>query len=213
MGDPRLRGLYVITDGRSPNRAALTAQVRCALAGGARIVQYRDKRPKALAQRLDEARALSDLCRRADALLIVNDDVELAARSEAHGVHLGRDDGELEAARALLGPDAILGVSCYNDLQRGLEQARRGADYIAYGRFYPSRSKPDAVQAAPDLLCATRERIATPIVAIGGITPNNGGPLVGAGADMLAVIDAVFAQTDITAACRRFQGCFDHLMA
>ena len=208
MTDPRLQGLYVITDGRSPDSQDLTTRARQALDGGARLIQYRDKRPKAFAQRLEEARALCHLCRRAGALFLINDDVALAAQSQAHGVHLGQDDTDPAQARAVLGSDAVIGVSCYNDFQRGLRFAAQGADYIAYGRFYPSRSKPEAVSAPPDLLRETRRRTAIPIAAIGGVTPDNGGPLIRAGADMLAVIDAVFGQSDIAAACRRFQACF-----
>ncbi len=203
-----LRGLYAITDaglaGGDP-----AGQVALALAGGARAVQYRDKGGDG-ARREREARALLALCRDAGVPLIVNDDLDLAVRIGADGVHLGRDDPALERARALLGPDALIGVSCYDRLELAREATAAGADYVAFGRFFPSRSKPEAVPANLDLLRRARRELVLPIVAIGGITPENGGPLVAAGADMLAVIHGVFGQPDVTAACRRFQPLFAH---
>ena len=209
MTDPRLRGLYVITDGRSPTTEDLVERVRQAIAGGARIVQYRDKRPEDLARRRRQACALSRLCRSEDVVFIVNDDVALAAESEADGVHLGQDDDpDPDRARAVLGPGAIIGVSCYNDLRRALRFADRGVDYIAYGRFFPSRTKPGAVATPVRLLEASRGHLDIPIAAIGGVTADNGGELIRAGADMLAVIEAAFGQPNITEACRRFEPCF-----
>ena len=208
MTDPRLHGLYVITDGRSPTTEDLVKRVRQAIAGGARIVQYRDKRPEDRAQRRERARALSRLCRSEGVVFIVNDDVALASESEAHGVHLGRDDPDPDRARAVLGSGAIIGVSCYNDLRRGLRFADRGVDYVAYGRFFPSRTKPGAVAASVRLLEASRGHLDIPIAAIGGVTADNGGELVRAGADMLAVIEAAFAQPNVTEACRGFEACF-----
>ena len=208
MTDPRLRGLYVITDGRAPTTEDLLERTRRAIAGGARIVQYRDKHPQDSARRLEEARALAHLCHSQGAAFIVNDDVSLAAESEADGVHLGKHDPDPDQARAVLGAEAIIGVSCYNDLRRALRLAGRGADYIAYGRFFPSRTKPGAVAASVSLLEASRKHLNIPIAAIGGITAANGGELIRAGADMLAVIEAAFGQPDITAACRKFVSCF-----
>jgi len=202
-----LRGLYVITPERPRDDALLVDQVAHALAGGARIVQFRDKSDDR-ARRLAEAERLRRLCRRHDALFIVNDDVELALAVDADGVHLGRDDTAVDSARALLGSRRLLGISCYNRLENAERAQSLGADYVAFGRFFPSRSKPSAVQAAPALLEHARSRIDLPIVAIGGITPENGRPLVVAGADMLAVIDAVFGQEDIRAAAERFAGLF-----
>ncbi len=203
--DPgRLRGLYVITPGRPlPD---LTERVALALQGGARIVQYRDKgRDKA--RRYREAKALADLCHRRDALFIVNDDPVLALESDADGVHLGRDDAPLNEARRLLGHGRIIGVSCYADPARAEAAARTGADYLAFGRFHPSRTKPEAVQAHPELLGQARP-LGRPLVAIGGITAENGGPLVAAGADMLAVVEAVFSAADIRAAATALSRLF-----
>jgi thiamine-phosphate pyrophosphorylase len=202
-----LRGLYAITDATLTPGDALIPAVAAALRGGARVIQYRDKRADA-ARRDEEAAALAALCAAHGALLIVNDDVELAAAAGAAGVHLGRDDPQLHAARRRLGAAAIIGVSCYNELARAQAAAAEGADYVAFGRFFPSRTKPGAVAATPELLTAARRALDLPLVAIGGITPDNGAQLLAAGADMLAVIHAVFGQPDIEAAARRFADLF-----
>ena len=202
--DPeRLRGLYAITPDPAP--ADLPDRVAQALAGGARLVQYRDKSGDP-DRRLDTARVLARLCHERQALFIVNDDPALARACDADGVHLGRDDPPLEEARRLLGPNRILGVSCYADLERAAALAPQ-ADYLAFGRFFPSRTKPDAVQAAPELLREAR-RLGRPLVAIGGITAENGGPLVAAGAQMLAVVEAVFGAHDIRAAAAALSRLF-----
>jgi len=171
------------------------------------MIQYRDKSNNA-PRRLKEAQALWHLCHQFKIPLLINDDLDLAARCGADGVHLGAEDAPLTEARRKLGESAIIGVSCYNRLERALAAEAAGADYVAFGRFFPSGSKPQAVQAHPDLLRLARRRLRIPIVAIGGITPENGGPLVEAGADMLAVIQGVFRATDIRAAAARFARLF-----
>ena len=196
-----LRGLYAITDGRA--EPALLAAVEAAIRGGARLVQYREKSADA-ARRPAEARALLELCRDHGVPLLINDDVELAAAVGADGVHLGKDDGELSAARVRLGPRAILGVSCYDSLERAVRAAHDGADYVAFGSFFPSASKPGATRAPLSLLAEARARISVPICAIGGITPANGRELVQAGADMLAVIQGLFGATDVHAAAKQY---------
>lgn len=202
-----LTGLYAITDSKLTPGDALLPAVAAALRGGARVIQYRDKGDDT-ARRQREADALNTLCRTHGAALIINDDAELAAVCGAAGVHLGRDDPQLRAARKRLGRDAIIGVSCYNALTRAQAAAEQGADYVAFGRFFPSLTKPDAVAATPELLRAARRTLELPLVAIGGITPDNGGLLIAAGADMLAVIHGVFGQPDIEAAARRFAQLF-----
>lgn len=202
-----LSGLYAITDSQLTPGAALVPAVEAALHGGARVIQYRDKGGDA-ERRQRQAAELNALCQRHAALLIINDDVELAATVAAAGVHLGRDDPDLHAARKRLGDRAIIGVSCYNQLTRAQAAAEQGADYVAFGRFFPSLTKPDAVAATPELLTAARRALSLPLVAIGGITPDNGGLLIAAGADMLAVIHGVFGQPDIEAAARRFAQLF-----
>jgi thiamine-phosphate pyrophosphorylase len=178
-------GLYAITDGP---RTDLSATVAQALAGGARVLQYRDKTADA-ARRHAEAAALKQLCDTHAVPLIVNDDVALA------------DD--VAAARAALGAGAIIGVSCYDSLERARAAAAAGADYVAFGAFFPSPTKPQAVRASLDLLRQSAT-LGVPRVAIGGITPDNAPSLVEAGADFLAVISAVFAAPDVCAAAQRF---------
>lgn len=202
---PRLQGLYAITGSTLLSDEQLLTAVEQAIAGGARILQYRDKsRDPPRHQR--QAAALLRLCRRHDVTFIVNDDVELAAAIGADGVHLGRGDGDIATARQRLG-DGIIGVSCYNQWLLAEAAARAGADYIAFGAFFPSATKPDAVRATPELLRRGRE-LGVPVAAIGGITPENGQALVEAGADMVAVIQGLFSQPDIHAAARRYAALF-----
>lgn len=205
-----LRGLYVITDDRRSGPERLSGQVAAALTGGARVVQYRDKSTDQ-ERRLAEARGLLALCRQHRVPLLINDDVDLAVAVNADGVHLGRDDAGIASARDRLPAGSLIGVSCYDDFELARAAARGGADYIAFGSFFPSPTKPDAVPAQPDLLRRARRELALPTVAIGGISPENGAPLVQAGADMLAVISAVFAATDVAAATRAFTPCFDRI--
>jgi thiamine-phosphate pyrophosphorylase len=208
MSAPSLpRGLYAITDSQLIPSGELTQRVSLAIAGGAVMIQYRDKRPVTAAG-IDEVISLTLLCRQHGVPLIINDDVELAAEVGAAGVHLGRDDASLQAARARLGTDAIIGVSCYNDLQRARQAVTAGADYVAFGRFYTSHSKPEAVPADPGLLTQATTELAIPVVAIGGITPANGRALVAAGASLLAAIHGVFGQPDIKAAAQRYAALF-----
>lgn len=162
------------------------------------------------AARLRQAREISGLCHRHGVYFFINDDVALAAATNAHGVHLGRDDLPLAQARAQLGADRLIGVSCYNEIERALTAQQQGANYVAFGSFFPSRTKPEAARATPDLLRAARTQLQIPIVAIGGITPENGAALIEAGADMLAVIEGVFAQPDIQAATQRYAKLFRH---
>lgn len=198
------RGLYAITqtDGKTP--AAVLAEVEAALKGGAAVVQYRDKKP---ADALSLARGLVRLCHRYEVPLLINDDVELAAQSGADGVHLGQDDGHVREARARLGEHAIIGISCYDSLDRALEAQAHGATYVAFGRFYPSNSKPLAKPAHLDTLRQAKHMLSIPIVAIGGILPDNGGALLDAGADLLAVIGGLFDR-EPEASAKRYLALF-----
>ena len=179
------RGLYAVTPEGLVGSALLESAAQ-ALSGGAVMLQYR---AKSRAQR-ESALALAGLCRRHEALLIVNDDATLAAEIDADGVHLGRDDVSLEQARRLVGPDRIIGVSCYDDLGRAEDLAARGADYLAFGSMHPSPTKPDAVRCRTEVLTAAR-RLGRPVVAIGGITLEGAPALIDAGADLLAVAEDV----------------------
>lgn len=197
------RGLYAITDGP---RADLLAAACAALEGGAALLQYRDKTQDAR-RRFAEAGALANLCDAAGTSLIINDDFELARSCGAIGVHLGEDDADIVAVRAFLGPGAIIGVSCYDSLQRAGDAAAAGADYLAFGAFYPTTTKQVTRHATPELLRDARQ-FGLPLVAIGGITPDNGGSLVAAGADFLAAIAGVFGARDIRAAAQRYAKLF-----
>jgi thiamine-phosphate pyrophosphorylase len=202
-----LAGLYAITSG-SKDSGQLIEQVSRALTGGARIVQYRDKSSDH-ARRLAEAQALLNLCHEHQVPLIVNDDIELACQIQADGIHLGQQDAILSDARSRMGKHCIVGISCYNDFSLAQQAVADGADYIAFGAFYTSGTKPAASTASPDLLHRAKQELDIPVVAIGGITPHNAAELLDAGADMLAVIQGVFAQPDIELAARAFSSLFD----
>lgn len=202
-----LHGLYAIT-GEIPTRAeTLAEQVAQTIDGGARIIQYRDK-GSSQQQRLHDCLELAALCRTRGVRLIVNDDIELAAACAADGVHLGKDDDAPLNARQRLGRDAIIGLSCYDDWGRAEMAPALDVDYIAFGSFFPSPTKPAAVRANPDLLGRARRDLGLPTVAIGGITPENGLSLIQAGADMLAVVSGVFAKPDIRAAAQAYSNLF-----
>ena len=196
------RGLYLITDGRGD----LGPRVEAALKAGGGAVQYRDKSDDA-PRRLAQAQELAALCRKFQVAFIVNDDVELALAVGADGVHLGMHDSTIAAARERLGPAAIIGASCYNSLVMAQRAANCGADYLAFGAFYPSSTKPNAVRAELPLLRKARV-FHRRLVAIGGITADNAAPLLAAGADWLAVCDDVFGQPDVGFAAARYRELF-----
>ena len=202
---PRLRGLYLITpDDADTDR--LLARVVPLLAHAA-CLQYRNKAADAqLRER--QAVALLAACRAANRPFLVNDDAALAARIGAHGVHLGEHDGDIAAARALLGADARIGASCYDDLALARAAVDAGAGHVAFGAFFTSPTKPLARRATPQLL-RDAATLGVPRVAIGGITPDNARPLVAAGADLVAVISGVFDAPDPVAAARAYAACFD----
>ncbi|MFM8333876.1 MAG: thiamine phosphate synthase, partial [Candidatus Methylumidiphilus sp.] len=201
---PKL-GLYAITAESPASPEQLANQVRAALRGGAKVIQYR---AKSSADRHAEASLVLAECRAAQVPLIINDDIGLALAVGADGVHLGKDDGTAAQARQVLGASAIIGVSCYDSLERARAAQAEGADYVAFGRFFPSASKPHAPCARLETLALARRALTLPIVAIGGITPDNGGALLQAGADVLAVIDGVFGRGDAEAAALAFQPLF-----
>lgn len=200
------RGLYALTP-HEPETGALVRKVRLALAGGAVAVQYRNKHASA-ALRRQQAAALARTCAEAGVPLIVNDDVTLALEVGAAGVHLGREDGDLAAARQRLGPGRLLGASCYDRLELAAAAVAAGADHVAFGAVYPSPTKPDAVRAPLTLIAEAQRRLAVPVIAIGGITLENAGEVIRAGADALAVITALFDAGDIAARARAFRQLF-----
>jgi thiamine-phosphate pyrophosphorylase len=202
------RGLYALTDHDDRGLERLLADVAAALAGGAIMIQYRDKSADA-GKRMTEAGALLSLCRRHGVPLIINDDPALAAQVDADGVHLGRDDAGLETARALLGPRAIIGQSCYDQWQLAKVAAAGGANYLAFGSLFPSSTKPGAVHAPLELLTRARREFGLPVCAIGGITPGNAPSVIAAGADLVAVISGVFGQPDPQVAARAYAAVFE----
>ncbi len=182
-------GLYAITQTDNKSGDAIINEVAAAIKGGAAVVQYRDKNP------LDApflARELVKICHRHSVPLLINDDIELAALVGADGVHLGREDGAVAQARKQLGNDAIIGVSCYDFVEQAVLAQAQGATYAAFGRFFPSSSKPLAAAARIETLRQAKLELTIPIVAIGGILPDNGAQLLAAGADLLAVIGGLF---------------------
>ncbi len=202
------RGLYLITPDEHDTRRLL-ARVHSALAAGPALLQYRNK-PAGASLRREQARELMPLCRHFGVPLIINDDWRLAAKLGAAGAHLGENDGELAPAREALGPEAILGASCYDQMERAERAAAAGASYLAFGAFFPSATKLAARRADVALLHASAV-LGLPRVAIGGITPDNAGPLIAAGADLLAAVGSVFAAPDPAAVVRAFNALFPPL--
>jgi thiamine-phosphate pyrophosphorylase len=204
-------GLYAITP-ETADTGRLLAQVEAALMGGVAAVQYRDKSAD-VARRHEQASELITLCRRFKVPLIVNDDLRLADLTDADGVHLGRDDGSLREARIILGKSKFIGASCYQSLELAQAAQAAGADYVAFGSFFPSPTKPAAARAEPALLRDAAPLIHVPLVAIGGITLENAPVLLRAGADALAVISDLFDAADIAARARAYGMLFDHGLA
>ena len=203
---PAPRGLYLITPDET-DTARLMARTAPLLAAGVTWLQYRNK-TAGDALRHEQASALQSLCATAGVPLIVNDDVRLAKSIGAAGVHLGEDDGDIAAARALLGAQAIIGASCYDELPLAQRAVAAGASYVAFGAFFPTRSKTGTRQASVELL-AQSASLGVPRVAIGGITPDNARSLVEAGADLVAVISGVYDAADPIAAVHAYRRCFD----
>jgi len=207
-----IAGLYAVTAPVDGDESSWLATSRAVLAGGAQVLQYRDKTTDAT-RREREAWALRALCSDYGRLFIVNDDSDLAARVGADGVHLGRDDGDVAQARQRLGPGAWIGLSCYADLERAAAGVAAGADYLAFGSVYASPTKPKAVRADSELLAAARARFALPLVAIGGITPANAGALADLGLDAIAVVSGLYGTSDpavaATAYCESFRPTTD----
>ena len=203
---PAIRGLYAITPDES-NTSDLLRKVRLALQGGACALQYRNKIANA-ELKFQQAQALRQLVSEFDCTYLINDDARLAMQVDADGVHLGGEDGSVAAARALLGKNKIIGMSCYNRVSLAHEAAQQGVDYVAFGAFFSSGVKPDAVKAEVKILQTARSELALPIVAIGGITQQNGATLIEAGADSLAVISALWNVPDIQTSAQEFSILF-----
>lgn len=207
-----LNGLYAITD-RALLQHNFSEAIEQSLLGGSRIIQYRDKSTDN-SRRLEEARIIRQLCDRYQAIFIVNDDIELARQTDADGVHLGKDDQDIEQARQQLGDEKIIGVSCYNRLDLAINAEQAGADYVAFGAMFNSSIKPEAVIAPLSLIAEARSRLQIPICCIGGINADNAAQLIAEGADMIAVISEIFAaeqrQQTVQQASKRLSQLFTH---
>jgi thiamine-phosphate pyrophosphorylase len=199
------RGLYAITQTEHKSTRTIIAEVEKVILGGAVVIQCRNKKPQ---DALVLAKELVKLCHQYDVPLIINDDIELAARVAADGVHLGSEDGTVAEARERLGNKAIIGVSCYNSVAKAIAAEQQGANYVAFGRFFPSSSKPLASPAEINTLSQAKQVLTIPIVAIGGILPENGTQLLDAGADLLAVIGGLFI-TQPEQSARAYSALFD----
>ena len=196
-------GLYVITDEKLIKRGSFVKRVSEAAAAGAGIIQLREKTSR-LRDRLELAKALVRAAHAGGAKLVINDDAELAAAIGADGVHLGREDGGVEAARALLGPAAIIGVSCYGDIKLALRMQEAGADYVSFGACFRSPTKPKEALVPLSVFTEAKKLIKVPLVAIGGITAENSGLVYAAGADMVSVVSSVFAGDNTGQAVKTF---------
>lgn len=202
MNKDSLRGLYVITDPELMGEDFI-AKSQQAISAGINILQYRNKLASTKQQE-QEALELSTLCKKNNVLFIVNDNVELAKKVNADGVHLGQKDTHIQKAREQLGKNKIIGITCNNKIELAKTAQQQGADYVAFGRFFNSKTKASAPQADLSLIAAACKSITIPIVVIGGITLSSAALLLKEGADMLAVIHAIFGQKDISNAARQF---------
>ena len=202
------RGIYAITDDTLLANLNITASIESALQAGISMLQYRTK-SELNGLRLEQICQILDLCRQHSVPLIINDDVTLCKDIGAQGVHLGDEDENLRAARITLGAEAIIGVTCHDSLQAAVAAEKAGADYVAFGRFHSSKTKPEATSANVDILREAQATLSLPIVAIGGINVENGAALIEAGADMLAVIHAIFGTNEILASTQRLVDLFE----
>jgi thiamine-phosphate pyrophosphorylase len=202
----QIRGIYAVTP-ETEDTSDLIAKVTAVLKGGAGIIQYRSKSGTRAMQR-EQCIELLACAHAFDAILIVNDNSTLAQEIGADGVHLGRGDESVEKARNRLGPDRIIGVSCYNDLERARAAQAAGADYVAFGSFFPSSTKPEAVRASISLLRDAKAELNLPVVAIGGINMDNAATLIEAGVDCLALISGLFQSSEVEKETRAYLQLF-----
>jgi thiamine-phosphate pyrophosphorylase len=193
MSDKKIQGVYAITDPYLLSDNILYNSVSQAIDAGISVLQYRNKTASYDLQQ-QQAECLNTVCQKNQVVFLINDSIQLAKQVSADGVHLGKEDNNVSHAREQLGPSAIIGISCYNQLQRAIDAEQYGADYIAFGRFFSSKTKPHASAADPQIITQAKQKISIPIVAIGGITVENANTVINAGADSIAVINSIFAQ-------------------
>lgn len=201
-----MKGLYAITPDVT-DTAQLCVMVRQILSAGVHYVQYRNKIADS-GLRLTQAAALAKLCQQFGAFLIINDHYDLALAVNADGVHVGREDIAINEARNYLGQNKIIGVSCYNQLALALEAEKQGADYVAFGAFFHSKTKTNTVSASTELLSEAKKKLSIPIVAIGGITVTNAASLINHGSDSIAVSHGLFASQNIRSVAKQFSRLF-----
>lgn len=206
MTQTRISGLYAVTPDME-DTAQLVKAAEQVLQGGATLLQYRNK-TASYAQKREQAGALMWLCEDYDVPFIINDHVLLCVELDADGVHLGGGDGDIDAARRLLGARKLIGASCYNRLELARQAKVQGADYVAFGACFDSGTKPAAVRA-PLTLFGEAGALDLPLVAIGGITADNAGSVIAAGADSVAVINALFSADDPERAARTLSNLFN----
>ncbi len=199
-------GLYAITPDMA-DTVLLLHKVEQALQGGVSLLQYRDK-TSSKSKLLMRANAIHRLCLLYETPLIINDCPELAVECKAEGVHLGQSDWPISVARKLLGEYAIIGITCHHQLDLAIQAEQQHADYLALGRFFPSKSKPGSALADVETLTQIRHKTSIPIVAIGGLTLNNAQPIIDAGANYIAVIDDLFSKKHIAKTCQKYSVLF-----
>ena len=203
-----LSGLYAVTDEILTPEPTIQNFMKLILMYGVKIIQYRAKK-KSDIEHYPDALIIRKMCEHYGATFIVDDRVELAKMVKAHGIHIGKDDASIEEVKKEF--DGIIGVSCYGDLERAKDMERRGADYVAFGAFYPSATKPDAPTVSKDILIEAKKELNIPVCAIGGITSDNTKELVDAGADMVAVISDLWGAKDIHHKINSYHGIFGNL--
>ncbi len=202
----KLHGLYAITDSTLLANNLVNGVLQV-IQAGCQLIQYRDKSSDQ-EKRLRDATALAELCKKNKTILIINDDIELCLAVDADGVHLGQDDCGLAQARQRLGENKIIGISCYNSLELASKAVQQQADYIAFGSFFDSSIKPNALKAQPELIQQAKAKLGLPIAAIGGITHSNAAKLIEQGADMIAVISQIFQSPNIKKSAQQFTDLF-----
>lgn len=206
LRNPRISGLYAITPDLA-NTGDLLDKTQQALEGGARLVQYRNKSADKILLK-EQAGLLLQLCKAHEIPLIINDHIDLAVAIGADGVHVGRDDLAVAAARKQLGQGKIIGASCYNNPDWALQAEKQGADYVAFGAFFPSMTKPDAVAVSVNLAGQAKQKITIPVVGIGGIRLTNAGMVIQSGCDAIAVCNDLFQAGNIKAKAAQYAQLF-----
>ena len=202
----KIKGLYVIADTATIEEERFFEKAEIAIAAGCHVLQYRDK-TNDHTKRLRQASQLSRLCKEAGSVFIINDDAELAIQVNADGVHCGINDRSVSEIRRSY-PELLIGASCYDSLQRANEMIAAGADYVAFGRFFASTTKPGATPANIDILRQAKQQLKHPVVAIGGIGAENAGILISSGADAVAVIGGVFNTRDVYDSSKKISELF-----